>query len=185
MKPHLTLAHHYWKYHVQPGDRVIDATMGNGHDLFFLAQLLQGQGQVIGYDIQPEALAQTQKRLEKLPGNWRSIVELRLQSHETFFETGIKLIVYNLGYLPGGNKAFTTLAESTIQSLQNGMKSLSDQGAISITCYPGHEEGAREQILILDFLKTLSSQHWDICHHVWVNRPAAPTWIWIRALPHA
>lgn len=181
MKPHLTFAHCSWEKIVIPGDIVIDATVGNGHDTFFLAQLLQGQGQVIGYDIQPKALAQTQKRLEELPEAWRESVILKLQCHANFSETGVKLIVYNLGYLPGGDKSITTQKGSTLLSIQSALSCLTGDGAISITCYPGHAEGALEQAAIMDFLKTLPTDQWNICHHVWLNRPLSPTWIWMQA----
>ena len=185
MKPHLTFAHNSWKKCVTPGDTVIDATVGNGHDTFFLAQLLKGQGRLIGYDIQPQALAQTQKRLAGLPDSWRGIVELREQSHAPLFETEVKLIVYNLGYLPGGDKTLTTQTKSTVLSIQSALSCLTSDGSISITCYPGHAEGALEQAAIIEFLKTLPTDQWNVCHHAWINRPLSPTWIWLQVLPGA
>jgi hypothetical protein len=159
---------------------VIDATVGNGHDTFFLASLLKGKGRLIGYDIQPKALEQTQKRLAKLPDNWREIVNLRLESHALFSESNVKLIVYNLGYLPGGDKTITTQTESTLLSIRSALHCLDSHGAISIMCYPGHTEGQKELIFIKDFLKSLPSNRWHICQHEWINRPLAPTWIWLQ-----
>lgn len=183
MKSHLLFAHNFWEKCVAPGDTVIDATVGNGYDTFFLTQLLKGQGRLIGYDIQPQALAQTQKRLASLPEpSWGDIVELRLKSHALFSEANVKLIVYNLGYLPGANKTITTQTASTLSSIQCALSSLSTKGAISITCYPGHSEGALEQAAIVEFLKMLPKDQWDVCHHVWLNRPLSPTWIWLQAL---
>ena len=183
MKPHLSFAHNSWEKCVAPGDTVIDATVGNGHDTIFLVQLLKGQGRLIGYDIQPQALAQTQKRLAGLlDPSWRDIVELREQSHARLSETGIKLIVYNLGYLPGGDKTITTQTESSVLSIQSALSCLSPEGSISITCYPGHAEGALEQAAITEFLKTLPTDQWNVCHHAWINRPLSPTWIWLQAL---
>ena len=37
---------------VQPGDTVIDATMGNGHDTAMLAELVGESGHVIAFDVQ-------------------------------------------------------------------------------------------------------------------------------------
>ena len=183
MKSHLIFAHNSWEKCVAPGDTVIDATVGNGHDIFFLTQLLKGQGRLIGYDIQPQALAQTQKRLASLPDpSWRDIVELRLQSHAFFSETDVKLIVYNLGYLPGADKTITTQTESTLSSIQSALSCLSTEGAISITCYPGHTEGAHELAAIVEFLKVLPKDRWNVCHHVWINRPLSPSWFWLQAL---
>ena len=40
---------------VQPGDTVVDATLGNGHDTLMLCELVGETGRVIGFDIQPDA----------------------------------------------------------------------------------------------------------------------------------
>jgi predicted methyltransferase len=183
-KPHLTTAQFAWKQLIHPADRVIDATIGNGYDTYFLAKLLQGQGELIGYDIQPQALVQTQKRLEALPPSWRQNIHLKLQSHAALSETNVKLIVYNLGYLPRGDKKITTQRTSTLQSIGCAMQSLAPGGAISITCYPGHPEGALEQEGLVAFLQTLPSNQWDVYHHVWLypNRRLTPSWIWIQAV---
>ena len=45
---------------VQPGDTVVDATMGNGHDTEFLSKTVGATGHVYAFDIQ--------KRLIKLFG---------------------------------------------------------------------------------------------------------------------
>ncbi|TGU85864.1 methyltransferase domain-containing protein, partial [Mesorhizobium sp. M00.F.Ca.ET.186.01.1.1] len=65
---------------VQPGETVIDATMGNGNDTMFLAQLVQETGKVIAFDIQPQAIAKTKERLER--EGLAERVELKLASHE-------------------------------------------------------------------------------------------------------
>lgn len=180
IKPHLVYAHRYWEGLVCPGDSVIDATLGNGQDTFFLAGLLKGRGQLVGYDIQQEALNKTQQRLSTLPKNEQEIIFLKHQSHASFDESGVRLIVYNLGYLPGGNKGLTTLAETTLQSVAHALTIVKSGGAISITCYPGHEEGYREQNEIINFLKNIPSSDWNICFHQWLNRPSSPTLIWLQ-----
>jgi methylase of polypeptide subunit release factors len=180
MKPHLAYAQAYWQKWVAPGDLVIDATVGNGHDSFFLAQLLKGQGSLTGYDIQPQAIESAKKRLEELPFLLRRNISLKLQSHVHFEEKNAKLIVYNLGYLPGGNKTVTTLSDTTLQSLQKALLTLSADGAVSITCYPGHEEGRKEEAAIMEFLKMLPATQWSVCIHQWINRSLAPSLIWLH-----
>ena len=49
---------------IRPGDRVIDATLGNGHDTCMLAALVGEQGRVYGFDIQPDAVARTRAALQ-------------------------------------------------------------------------------------------------------------------------
>lgn len=48
---------------VRPGDTVVDATVGTGVDTLFLAKTAGPQGTVFGFDIQPQALAQAEQRL--------------------------------------------------------------------------------------------------------------------------
>jgi hypothetical protein len=182
IKPHLNYAHNYWRLFVRPGYRVIDATVGNGHDTLFLAQLLKGEGELIGYDIQLEALDQAKLRLQTLSDAELKMITLKCRSHASFEEEYANLIVYNLGYLPGGNKRITTCVETTLQSLKDALH-IAKGGAISITCYPGHEEGRREQGAVLDFLKTISPSEWQVCFHEWLNRPLSPTLLWLQGVP--
>lgn len=170
MPPHLILAHAYWKNILSQGDTVIDATCGNGHDTFYLAQL---GVRVIGYDIQEVAISATQKRVPE--------ALLHHRSHTIFEESEAALIVYNLGYLPGGNKELTTTCESTLQSVSHALQIASK--AISITCYPGHSEGAREESLLVEWASTLDSKKWSICYHRWLNRERAPSLLWLERQP--
>ena len=50
--------------HIRLGDTVVDATMGNGHDTCFLAELVGETGRVIGFDLQPDAVESSRKLLE-------------------------------------------------------------------------------------------------------------------------
>ena len=50
------LAHELIQEKIQPGDTVVDATIGNGHDTLFLAKCVGETGRVIGFDVQePDA----------------------------------------------------------------------------------------------------------------------------------
>lgn len=135
----LTFAHEEWKKHLRPGNRAIDATCGNGHDTLILSTL--NLSHLYVFDIQEKPLKK-QKRL-----GVRENISYHLGCHSIFLgvETSVNLIVYNLGYLPGGNKSLTTQAETTLKSLENGLNLLSSGGLISMTLYPGHSEGAREK----------------------------------------
>jgi SAM-dependent methyltransferase len=170
------LAHFFWKEWVEPGDILIDATCGNGQDLLVLVKLLKGKGQAIGYDIQKEAIDQSHAFLKnQLSQEEFSLVKLRHASHETFEETSAKLIVYNLGYLPRGNKMKTTATDSTLKSVQHACNLIVKGGAVSITCYPGHEEGGREEKALLDYVQKLSPSQWSILYNQWVNRKNSPS----------
>lgn len=185
---HLDLAHAYWKKILQKGDLAIDATCGNGQDTLFLAQccLEKNQGQLYGIDILPKAIELTHKKLkENLSEDIFSQIHLIPGCHSSFPEEispkSAKLIVYNLGYLPGGgDKTQTTMVETTLQSLKHALSLIKSGGAISLTLYPGHPEGQREENQILSFVKELDPFTWNSCHHQWINRKKSPSLLFLQ-----
>lgn len=177
----LDLAHSYWKKLLCPGDIVIDATCGNGHDTLTLANLAfspNSKQNIIAIDMQSEAIKSTQVLLKNHFKDPFESLRFLQQCHSQFpsdlTPQSVKLIVYNLGYLPGGNKTITTAHSSTLESLRNALDLIMLGGAISITCYPGHPEGKIEEKKILAFSQTLSPLEWSCCYHRWENRKDAP-----------
>lgn len=184
---HLDLAHSYWERLVRKGDRVIDATCGNGHDTLKLAQLAlsESEGHVWGFDIQELALASTHALLQgSLAKPSLERVTLLQESHATFpkeiAHESIKLIVYNLGYLPGGDKKLTTRVASTAASLDQAQAIIQPGGAICITCYPGHPEGALEQQRLLGIVQEWPARTWSCSFHQWINRRQSPALLLIQ-----
>lgn len=176
----MVLAHELWRHLVLPHDLVIDATAGNGRDTLMLAQLVT-EGKVIAFDIQEEAIMKTHQRLKEADLLHR--VELYTQSHETFPLVlniqSIRLIVYNLGYLPGSDKQIKTNATTSLLSLKAALPLIMPGGAISMTFYPGHNEGQEEQKILLNFVKELPPSEWMVTHIDWHNRSCAPSLLWI------
>lgn len=175
---HIEIAHMIWKELLKKGDRVIDATLGTGKDAAFLTRelVIKKEGELYGFDIQKSALEQAEKRVFPLLNNEQmSRVKFFHRSHATFPEEiekgSIALIVYNLGYLPGGDKQITTLTSSTLQSLENAKELLRPNGTLSITCYPGHEEGQKESEELEKLLATFPKQRWNITR---IEKPFSP-----------
>lgn len=50
---------------VKEGDYAVDATLGNGHDTCFLAEIVGDNGKVFGFDIQKEAIESSTIRLKE------------------------------------------------------------------------------------------------------------------------
>lgn len=178
----IDLAHTYWQQLVKPGDRVVDATCGNGHDTLFLAKL---ECYVTALDKQEHAIEKTRKLLnDTLPNEFLKNITFHNQCHSSFptdlQEASITLLVYNLGYLPGGDKQLTTESHTTIKSLGAAMPLIVSGGAISITCYPGHDAGKLEEEKVLSFAAELDPQQWSCCVHRWVNRRNSPSLILIQ-----
>ena len=134
---------------LKDNDIVVDATTGNGKDSNFLLNIVKN-GYLFGFDIQKEAIKNTNNLLKENYNNYK----LYNQSHEDIDKvlnnyTGkISLIVFNLGYLPKGDKEITTKSNTTIKAINNSFKLLNKKGHIVITIYPGHHEGLKESKLI-------------------------------------
>lgn len=138
---------------LQPGDHAVDATTGNGQDTLALAQTVGSSGKVYGFDIQEEALIATRNMLTTR--NTISQVELIQACHSKMAEHIIKpvhAVMFNLGYLPNGNKSVTTQATTTLSAIEQAQGLLVPGGIISVVTYPGHEEGAREHQALTNWL---------------------------------
>lgn len=183
---HLDLAHGYWEKLLKAGDSALDATCGNGRDTLALARLLfsnssaSSLGTLYAIDNKQEALTNTLKLLQDtLPSPNLEHIKLHLQCHATLpceiLPASLRLVVYNLGYLPGHNKQLTTHASTTLASVQAAMPLVMPGGCISITAYPGHPEGAQEEVALLHFCETLLPQEWNVCYHRFCNRRKSPS----------
>lgn len=183
---HLDLAQRFWQDIVIPGDCVIDATCGNGHDTVVLSHLAltPTNGHVHAIDIQATALESTKILLQsQLSPSVRPRVTFELGCHAHLLaQTTVrpKLVVFNLGYLPGSDKTLTTTANTTWQGIQAAQSILMPGGAISITCYPGHPEGAVEEEFLLQEVAKLSPQQWSCSWHRWLNRAKAPSLLFLQ-----
>ena len=156
-----------------PGDRAIDATMGNGHDTALLCSLVGPEGRVYAFDVQPAALEATRRRLaeEGLAGQ----AELFLLGHEHMREAvgePVKAIVFNLGWLPGGDHRITTLTETTLPAIQQALALLMPMGVLVICVYPGHPEGEREQEMVTRLLSSLSPREYNVLMQQFLNAGA-------------
>lgn len=168
--PNLTqLAHEAVRQVVQPGDVVVDATAGNGHDTLFLSELAGPAGRVLAFDLQTSAIEQTTARLEAANCN---NVTLLQQSHAGMDSvlraeniTNVSGVMFNLGYLPGDDHTITTQAETTLPSVTTALHYLAPGGIITILAYIGHPGGAEEANAVSDFLKLLDPARYSLEKH--------------------
>ncbi|MGZ5043911.1 MAG: class I SAM-dependent methyltransferase [Methylobacter sp.] len=134
---------------LRPGNIAIDATVGNGHDTAFLAEQVGASGRVYGFDIQQAAIDSTLEKFRQT--ELSDCVELLLASHANMDEKipadlhgKIQAIMFNLGYLPGGDKSVITLTDSTLAALTAASRILAVSGIITLLAYPGHQGGDQE-----------------------------------------
>lgn len=155
---------------LRPGDRAVDATLGTGQDCVQLCNLVGEDGLVYGFDVQQEAIDKTRERLLAQGLSDRAV--LLHTGHENMavhVSPGVRLVAFNLGWLPGGDKHQTTTVATTMAAIQQALLLLKVPGVLAICCYPGHPEGQREQQAILDFASGLSPQAYTVLWHQFLN----------------
>lgn len=161
--------------HVQEGDIVLDCTVGNGNDTLRLAKLVGDKGKVYGFDIQEVALDITSKLLTC--ENLDNRVELIRDSHENidlYINNKLDFIIYNLGYLPKGDKNIKTKSSSTLISLKKSLELLNKNGIILITSYIGHEGGLDEKDAIEELLLELNQKDYNVIKYNFINQKNYP-----------
>jgi len=178
--------HRHLKKVIGNGDIVIDATVGNGHDSQFLAEQVGASGHLYGFDIQPEALAATANLLATHHLSDRAT--LFLHSHATMkqklpqkIDGHVRCIMFNLGYLPGGDKSLTTLPDSTLKALNQGLELLVPDGIISVLAYRGHPGGESECTSVMKWCNALPREQFTVSiNNLLPEHLSTPLWIVIR-----
>ncbi|KAI5440733.1 uncharacterized protein LOC127131171 [Lathyrus oleraceus] len=176
------VAHMVWKHVVQKGDTVIDATCGNGFDTLELLNLVADDshnGYVYALDIQKDALDKTSLLLEESLNSYQKYVKLFNICHSKMEEVvqrnaSVRLVAFNLGYLPGGDKEIITRSETTLQALEAAERIVIPGGLISVVVYVGHPGGREELETVETFAARMSVEKWICCKLQMLNRPCAP-----------
>ena len=143
----------------------IDATCGNGGDTAFLCGLTAPEGRVLGFDIQPEAIASTRKHLEQL-GVPAARYELHCQSHADLLQIvqpgTADAVMFNFGWLPGADHSVFSTADSSIPALEAALAALRAGGVLSAILYSGRVIGTDEKQSILGWLRALPLEKYTV-----------------------
>ena len=168
--------HHFITEHVRPGATCIDATMGNGHDTLLLCQLVGKEGKVLAFDIQQLALTNTKKRLQEagMPNNYQLILDSHSHMNQYTDTNSVDCIIFNFGYLPGGDHALATKGHTSIAAIEQGLNLLKKGGLMSLCIYSGGDSGFEERDLLLTYLKELDSKKYLVILSSYYNRPKNP-----------
>ena len=193
--------------YVNKGDKVIDATAGNGHDTLVFARVVGDEGKVYAFDVQAQALENTGQLLlandfsvmrvgtgrelescardeQDLMQEANATVHLVEDSHEHMSkycpEGEIAAIMFNLGYLPLSDKSVSTSTVSTLIALQEALQLVKVGGIVTVVMYCGHEAGKVEKQAILDLTEKLSSKEFHVVYASMHNQGEnAPEILWI------
>jgi predicted methyltransferase len=167
---------------ISSGAVVVDATLGNGHDTVFLADLVGPGGTVYGFDVQEDAIRTSTERLENQG----------LADRVTIFHAGheqlnklipdehhgkITAAIFNLGYLPGSDKTIVTKPETTISAIEQLLEIMIPEGIIILVIYHGHDEGAVERDALLAYCQTIDQKKAHVLQYRFMNQQNNPPFI--------
>ncbi len=170
---------------LRPGDWVVDATLGNGHDTLFLCRQVGPGGHVFGFDVQAAAVEATRARLAAagVPGECFTLFHL---GHERLGEAlpteakgRLAAVMFNLGYLPGSDKQCITRTATTLAAVTQALEWLRPGGLLTVAVYPGHEGGAEEARELAVWAAGLEPRAFEVQHLRPVNRAASPPECWV------
>jgi predicted methyltransferase len=170
-----------------PGDLAIDLTAGQGRDTHFLFRQVGFAGRVLAFDIQEKALRTTASLLETAgasvhfhadpPPGFPPGVHLLHASHallDRFLPDPPQAVIANLGYLPGGDPAIATAAETTLAALDQAFRRLKPGGRLAVTVYTGQAGGIEEGEVVSKLFASLPAADWHVLRLHVGNRPTSP-----------
>lgn len=168
--------HDFLRNRINKGDLCIDATAGNGYDTKYLCEQVGEIGRVISIDIQKKAIENTEKLL--FNSGLDNVSTVVLDSHENINmyakENTVSVIMFNLGYLPGGDHKLATKSNSTIIAIEKSLKLLKSGGVLSVCIYSGGDSGFQERDDVLNYLSQLDSKKYNVIKSDFFNKPNNP-----------
>jgi tRNA G37 N-methylase Trm5 len=173
----IRLAHDLIAAKVKPGEIVIDATVGNGHDTAFLLDLIKPNGHVFGFDIQQAAIDQASRNLQaNLSHDCLTLIHADHAAMRDYipsvYDGHVSAVMFNLGYLPGSDKQVKTQSETTLAAIDSACRLISLDGIITILAYPGHEGGEDETDQVNAWCQRLDTRKYQTA--LFENHPDNP-----------
>ncbi len=156
---------------VTKDDVCIDATLGNGHDTLYLCNKAK---YVYGFDIQEQAINSSEKLLQNHQVSNYSLIHDGHQNIDKYVTEEITLGIFNLGYLPNGDKSITTNFPSTMEALDKILKLLKIKGLAILVVYTGHEAGKVESDLLLEYATNLNRYDYNVLKYDFINKKNPP-----------
>jgi hypothetical protein len=133
---------------------------------------------VIGFDVQEIAVERSRARWASSGGDCEA--EFHAVGHERMGESvsgDVAAVMFNLGYLPGGDKSVITQVETTLLALAMAVELLRPGGVVTVVCYPGHDGGAEEAAAVLEWAKGLEQDDFAVVRYGFLNQRNAPPYL--------
>lgn len=158
------------KNKLEKGDIAVDATMGNGNDTLFLCKLVGKEGKVYSFDIQGKALENTKNKLYQNNVHWAKLILDGHENMDKYIKEEPKIILFNLGYLPGQSKMITTKKDTTLEAVKKSLNIIKKEGVVILVIYPGHEEGMLEKEILIDYCKDICQKKFNVIELEFINQ---------------
>ena len=109
---------------------------------------------MLGFDIQPEAIASTRQNLARKG----LAAELHCDSHANllqYVQPGtVDAVMFNFGWLPGADHGVFSHAQSSIPALEAALEAMRPGGVLSAILYSGKVIGSDEKTEILQWMRS-------------------------------
>ena len=96
------------------------------------------------------------------------------QNMDKYVKDKVKAVMFNLGYLPGGDHRIGTKGETTAEAVTKAMELLEVNGIISIVIYYGGDSGFEEKEYLDEFIKGIDSKRFTVMKTEFVNQINCP-----------
>lgn len=174
MKKIVDIAHELAKQAMHDNAVCCDFTLGQGYDATCLAQQPQCR-RLYGFDIQQAAITESTKRL-KAAGVYEKCV-LFCVNHadcDTYIQEKLDVGIFNFGYLPHGDAAITTMADTSLCAVKKALRLLKVHGVLLLVVYPGHEQGKQESERLDALSSALPSRWYSVARITMHNKRNCP-----------
>jgi tRNA1(Val) A37 N6-methylase TrmN6 len=155
---------------LKPIDCAVDMTCGNGLDTLFLANIAK---RVVAFDIQADAIQTTANRLKELKITHVTLIHESHENISRFVFEPVDVVIFNLGYRPGGNPQIRTTPRTTTLAIQSAIPLLKRHGKIILVLYPKNHDNEAE--IIRSMCQSLPGNIVDCMEYRLLNKQDAPT----------
>ncbi|OEH84786.1 16S rRNA (cytosine(1402)-N(4))-methyltransferase [Desulfuribacillus stibiiarsenatis] len=186
--PVIQFSHQLVATKLQSGGHAVDATAGNGNDSLFMLNHMKKNAHLYIFDIQEQALNNTKEKIIHKFGTQEIInanrkIHFLCTGHENLkrhVHSKVKVIMFNLGYLPGSDVSIITKPNTTLEAIESGLELLETSGLISVVLYPGHDGGDKEANLVSEYVTKLNSYDYGVILYKQMNKEKSPFFIGIE-----
>ncbi|MGM8365146.1 class I SAM-dependent methyltransferase [Virgibacillus sp. W0181] len=181
LKGVIQYSHYLLETAINKGEIAIDGTCGNGNDTLQLAEIVGKKGHIYGFDIQSQAIQNTQTLIKKhgwdnvtyIHDSHANVVDYLVENHIT----SVGGAIFNLGFLPKGDKSIVTKGDSTIAAIDGILAYLKTNGIIVLVVYHGHEGGKHEKECVLKHVVSLDQKRYNVLQYRFINQKNNPPFI--------